>query len=648
MKIHYKDFNNVTTKIPKKVGVVYIDNRYICVGQGIHAMIHDNYFNFLNEERKKNNLPPLSLKKFEKIRKNSSPIFWGDTVYIRPENIKHALTADKLLRDRDFEFFKTKHKVRFMWASNPDVRKALLDLGEAYRLNYPPRTSSAIEEFILNSKVAIKNVPIYYYCKEMGTRYLSFDEFQKLDKLDDEKLFLTLDEIRNYSGLKNSLDCPEIDFFMIDRKKFSNSNFTNISRENIRRQYSDILTQFKNAVKTNFQKDDVKNIDWRNTMLNLLTNNFDGEDNEKREEDYVNLSPEYSKRVLWLPGARISDRKIIYDSNYEEKTFEKDSELERLCSHEEIVKGLIRSKEQDILKGKIKSINIAYVPESLSKRIIKPGRREVFLMEIGYKNKSEVRVIRMQKQGMKEFLEQGYDYEESMLLSEDRAKYIVDRNKACRVLGMNLFPGEFLSGKLEETFQEKKISSHYYDRQYIFGEATDKLEQEIYHIKYGNKRFSNEFARLLGVAAACNMILGRCDESKAVFFDDGDEILQLDVNGMPKQIIVSDFTGSFNDCDSPLERFSVSYALPINLRFKTMNIPAKKEFISSYCNGFLFNFLKIQDSFKNNSSKYKNYFKNRNYIRDDCNLELKWNKVLERLSSTDPYKIVREIENYVD
>jgi hypothetical protein len=81
--------------------------------------------------------------------------------------------------------------------------------------------------------------------------------------------------------------------------------------------------------------------------------------------------------------------------------------------------------------------------------------------------------------------------------------------------------------------------------------------------RYAEAEFAQRFARLLGRAAAPNLIVGRCDPQGNSFFDDGDEVLIEDATGLPLEIIVADHTGTFSDYLSPLQRFSAEYGRPV-------------------------------------------------------------------------------------
>ena len=64
--------------------------------------------------------------------------------------------------------------------------------------------------------------------------------------------------------------------------------------------------------------------------------------------------------------------------------------------------------------------------------------------------------------------------------------------------------------------------------------------------------FCRRFARLLGEAAAPDLITGRCDMHGHCLFDDGDEIV-IRTSDMPAEIILAEQPGTFRSYRQPLE-----------------------------------------------------------------------------------------------
>ena len=89
----------------------------------------------------------------------------------------------------------------------------------------------------------------------------------------------------------------------------------------------------------------------------------------------------------------------------------------------------------------------------------------------------------------------------------------------------------------------------FFDRRYVPGIVSDKIPLTYYK----RKGFVALLARLLGIAAAASLVLGRASfRSGEIFFDDGDEVIQLDAEGLPERLIISETTGSFADSTTPI------------------------------------------------------------------------------------------------
>ena len=113
------------------------------------------------------------------------------------------------------------------------------------------------------------------------------------------------------------------------------------------------------------------------------------------------------------------------------------------------------------------------------------------------------------------------------------------------------------------------IWSPYFERDYIRGMATDKIPPQ----RLADAAFASRLARLLGQAAAPNMIVGRCDLQGRVVFDDGDEVVIENEAGLPVEIVVADQTGTFADYRTDLEHFAAEYAEPVNRRLPLLADP---------------------------------------------------------------------------
>ena len=257
-----------------------------------------------------------------------------------------------------------------------------------------------------------------------------------------------------------------------------------------------------------------------------------------------------------------------------------------------------------------------------------------------------VRILRMQKWGIREHLDENKDLLRAIMEAEDYTDYILDRRLGCRQLGMNL-PPRIFTRKITERYRGARreyegqmIWSTYFERDYLVGIATDKIPR----LRYLNTLYALQFAALLGRTAATNIIVGRINLQNRVLFDDGDEIVIEDESGMPLDIIVADHTGTFVDYTSPLEAHAAAYAAPVNRR--TPFTPNHEAVADAYTTAFLERFTHIQQEYRKRKRAFDTLFKHRR--RDEHgSFAYRWERVLDRLNRTDGETLVAAIRRHI-
>jgi hypothetical protein len=342
-------------------------------------------------------------------------------------------------------------------------------------------------------------------------------------------------------------------------------------------------------------------------------------------------------QIQWLPGGRIKNGELAFDEVFEEDEQDPCQEKAR-----EFLYNLVREF------GDIEYVNIGNVVNSLSRRNPGRGRREVYLAVLKRHGHPEeiVRVIRMQKWGVQQHLDDKRDLLQAMFRSDEYTEYVLDRRFACRYLGMNI-PREISSRKICERYTgpgpgpaDGLIWSPYFERAYVAGIATDKMPKE----RFQRPGFALALAQLLGRAAASNMIVGRCDYAQATLFDDGDEVVIEDQEGMPVEIVVADQTGTFADFDQPLERRAATYADPVNRRVEFLGDP--EGFAKVYLDAFVERFLCIQEKYRRRRKAFETLFKVRPFKDYGCFAD-RWKHVLERLDRSDPHELAAIIRRHL-
>ena len=561
-----------------------------------------------------------------------------------PENMRLAYQADEWLQERV-----AKHRIKFLHVLHPKVREAIKKRGECWRITPLPTTREQMQAMIAASRVCIGGREIYYYNAASGTRFLTYQEFADLGSLDPPALAEHLTEIRNHAGQPNALGYPEVAFFMADnsfsKADFAAYDFLHLSRESLTEAYERLRAGFQSAVPAPFRRDDLTDAEWRSRMYAALIGETDQASSEVK---LLGLGSEFFMAVQWLPGGRIKNGKLYLDSIFQTAAQTDDPELRSQC--DEAVRHLIDHFLNDY--DDLQYINIARVIDRLSVsegRRKNSGRRAVYIAEIKPLDRPSAIVshIRMQKFGVAERLNDPKDpkpLDVAIYQSEEYTEYILDRWLGCRQLGMNL-PPRLSCGRIVEPVSLKNgasvpVRSPYFVRDYVFGVATDKLPGH----RFENEEFALHFARLLGRAAAVNMIVGRCDEDGGVLFDDGDEMALEDDHGLPVEIVVADHTGSFRDYQGELAQYAKDYAAPMTRRLEHVACP--DEFCEAYLASFVQKFAEVQQEFRNHRQVYEQRFAHK--PRDvQGSFAYRWECVLARMDRADPQELAGLIREHL-
>jgi hypothetical protein len=623
-------------KLKSRIGTLFPRARTLVTLPGIHATQRMAYIATINAERKTSDLPPLSdEEEMVEWQQSVDLIMDENTVLIRPdpENMPLAFEADELLQE-----LVSKRQIKFLNAMNDRVRQAIKERGENWRIAPWPRSPDEMKRMILSSFTPIGGRSIYYYSHLCGTRYLTYQQFAELGNLPDSELIAHLLEIRNFSGRYNRMGRPEISFFAT-HGKFSHDDFpqcdsSRMTATNVRHCFETMKLHFSQAVRPELIEDNPEHTEWRNLMFSALI----GQDEQTVPEEIImGMGSEFFMQIEWLPGGRIEEGELLFDSVFEEHD-------RTLC--DEKARGFIFNFVREF--GDIEYVNVGRIIGSLSHRPTSSGRRDVYVAEIKQRRADRplIRVLRMQKWGIQEHLEEQKDLLTAIMQAEEYTDYILDRRLGCRQLGMNL-PHRNTTRKISERYhgtrheyEGQTIWSTYFEREYIPGMATDKIPRS----RFLDPKYSLKFADVLGRAAAPNIIVGRMNLSDQVLFDDGDEVLLEDEAGIPKDILVSDHTGTFTEYMNPLEQQAAGYAAPINRRLAFIACP--KEVTSTYVESFMERFIYIQQEYRKRKRAFDTLFKHR--LRDEQgSFAYRWERVLDRLNRTDPTTLADRIRRNI-
>jgi len=614
----------------RRVGLVFLADRNlvkenaVVTGERTHGLAFDSFIAYLNQERASLGKPSVTESERNSIASNSVDIILDKNILIRPDPCRMdlALKADTVLQE-----IAPKPKIKYLGALDENVRLAIKQQGECYRISPLPRTTQEQINEILGSILSINTKVRYYYNRWAGVRLLTYDEFSKLENLEIGERGACLEEILGYSKMKNSKGNPAVGFFMA--KGFCRENFEKTFDFDI------LKERFYDAVQPEFRRDDYADPVWRKAMVESLLKKTPQE--VIPEEVHLGLCPEFYMHIEWLPGAKIEQGRLVtFDPIFNQN----DEEARAVC--DEKVKGFILNFLMEY--SQIEYVNIGRVIESLCKRVKMPGRRGVYIaaIKIPEKNEEIVKVIRLQKYGVKEYIEEGKH--EPAREAANYRQWVKDRYFGCERLGMKVLP--MRTGEVAERYNGGIILTGYFERSYIDGIATDKVHPS----KYKNKGYSLALAKLLGEYAVLNMVVGRVDLAGRVLFDDGDEVIVEDENRLPKEIVLAAVTGSFRDYDCTeklcpsLERFAAEYAGPVNRRVNV--VPDAKAFADCYIESFVKRFKQLQEEYRNNGNAFDTLFSGR--IHDpNGSIDYRWEQMLRRLENTDVERLGEEIRKNI-
>lgn len=633
---------NSEGKLVSRIGTVFPHSRTLVTLPGIHAMQRREYLDYLNRKCELEGREFMSADQ-EHLEWNGAVdlIFEDRAILIRPDpdNMRLAFEADEFLQE-----IVPKQRINFLGVLNEKVRTAIKKRGDWWRITPLPKSADDMKQMIRDSRIKLDNDEIYYYSKTTGVRYLTCGDFDELGKLGDESLRDHLIEIQKSSATVNAHGYPEIAFFAADRSMtkaaFAGHDFGKMDTHSLRNVFETLNGRFRDAVEPELRDDDPERAEWRNGMIAALF----GEENETvPEETLLGLSPEFFMQIEWLPGGCIEEGELVLDFCMEKPRDEDGKEIQKLADErpQKFIFNFVREY------GNLEYVNIGRVIGSLSRRPAFYGRRGVYVAVLKLQGSAReiVSIIRLQKYGVREYLEEGRPLLDAMLRSEEYTEYVLDRRLGCRQLGMNL-PHRVTAKKINERYvagdgHEFSIWTPYFERDYIRGIATDKVPP----CRFENDEFALQFAHLLGRAAAPNIIVGRFDLGGHPLFDDGDEVLVEGARRMPGDIVVADHTGTFNNYLSPMADFASEYAGPINRRAEYLSNP--RTFAEVYLRAFVERFSRIQDDYRKRKKAFDTLFKYR--PRDEAgSFAYRWEKTLERLDATDPRELAKRIREHIE
>ena len=628
-----------------RIGTMFLNTLGLVTKRGVHAMQRVMWLDALNEARAADGLNPLTPEEEEKeLELSVDLIFTDNHILIRPdpERMDLALRADEELQK-----MVSKRKIRFLNTNSAKVRAALCGRGENWRMARHPISQTDMAELIEKSKVPICERPIYYYNRATGTRYITASSYEEIARLDDAAFRRQVKEVVAGLNKRNRLGQLEVDFFPSTtpievRNALKQLDVDKLSDAMLRKTIESIELDWRMSLPSELREETVKNFEWRNAMCRVITRQ-PNETAAEEQELISGIAPEFYRQIEWLPGARIDRGEVIFDEIYAEAARTQDPDLASLCDMR--VKSLIFNLTR--LFGAIDYINVGRIARSLARKPVEGNRRgSVYIVQ--YRDTGSLApniiMIRFQKWGVAERLDEGKDLMQAMLESDEYSDYILDRRLMCRQLGMNL-PVRIGYGHFTEKYHGHNqyngvaVRTAYFVRPYVRGEATDKIAPA----KFRNPAFALEFAKLMGEAAAVDLIVGRSSSTThEILFDRNYEIIQMGDDGLPASLMVTDHAGSFTNYEQELDEFVASYADVVKRRKEFVTDYAA--FADAYVDAFAVRVAAIQAAYRERKKAFDGLFEDRPFDTNGSGA-YRWARALARLDRAEPEalkKILRE------
>jgi hypothetical protein len=643
-KIFAKDADG---NLVSRIGTLFLRTPGLVTQRGVHAMQRMAWIAEINRERAEAGRPPLSENEAaDELADSVDLIFTDDCVLIRPDPARMdlAFKADDVLQT-----LVSKRRIRFLNTHSAKVRDALRARGENWRMARPPLSAEEMDSLLARARVAIGCGRIYWYNSRTGTRLVTAGSCSDVAALGPEAFRAQVAELA--SGIKsyNRLGQPEIGFFPPSLSPDVKNAFKAIDPEapdaDLRAAFDRAAQLYRAALPANLRVETAANFDFRNEMCAALTSG-PNETAAAEGELIHGISPEFHRQIEWLPGARVVEGRLIFDPLFDEAARTQDPELLEVCDQR--VRAIIFNMLR--LFGTVEYVNVGRIARSLARRPV-AGQRRGSVYIVQYKETGSpaerLYIIRFQKWGIAEHLDEGKSLLQSMLEANEYADYILDRRLACRQLGMNL-PHHVGFGQFTEKYSGDNeyrgttVRAYYYVRSYIPGVASDKVPPE----RFRNPAFAKAFATLMGRAAALDMIVGRAaTETGELIFDQVHEVLIPGADGIPENVVVTDHAGSFVKYKDPLEKLAPAYANAVRRREKFVGDYAA--FAKAYVAAFERQLADTQAEYRARRRAFDELFVHRPYDVAGSGA-FRWSCVLKRLDECDPAAVAAALERAIE
>ena len=624
-----------------RIGTMFFRTPGLVTKKGVHAMQRVMWLDELGKDH-----PLTPAEEDAEIAESVDLIFTEHHVLIRPNPDRMDLA---FRADEELQKMVSKRVIRFLNTNSAKVRAALRERGENWRMARQPISQDDMADLIAKSRVSVDNLPVYYYNHATGTRFITASGYAEVEKLPADAFRRQVAEVVSGLNKRNRLGRPEVDLFPPStppdiRRAFKDLKPDSLDDAALKAACDKIMIAWRMSLPADLREETSANFEWRNEMCHALTRGPNETDAE--EQDLVaGIAPEFYRQIQWLPGARIDRGEVIFDAVYDEAARTQDPELLALCDNR--VKSFLFNTTR--LFGAIDYINIGRIANSLARHPLEGSRRgNAYILQYRETGAAEPRVqmIRLQKWGVAERLDEGKDLLQAIVESDEYSDYILDRRLMCLQLGMNL-PHKLGYGHFTEKYRGNNqyngvaVRSAYFVRTYVPGVASDKIPPA----KYRNPAFAMRFADLMGEAAALDMVVGRRDSmSRSPIFDQYYEVVRLGDDGLPAEIRVTDHAGSFVEYERLYVEYVADYAAVVARRRTFVSDFAG--FAATYVEGFRRRLVATQASYRARRKAFDNLFIDRPYDTNGSGA-YRWACALRRLDECDPEAVAAALKKAI-
>ena len=628
-------------RLLSRIGTMFFRTPGLVTQGRAHVMQRMLWLETLSGER------PLTAEEEEaELAESVDLVFTEDLVLIRPNPDRMDLA---FRADEELQKMVSKRVVRFLNTDSAKVRAALRERGENWRMARQPISQDDMADLIAKSRTAIDNLPIYYYNHATGTRYFTASGFAEVERLPADAFRRQVAEIVSGLGARNRMGRPEVDLFPPSlpigvRQAFKGLKVDAMDDAALREECARLALEWRMALPADLREETSANFEWRNEMCHTLTRG-PNETAAEEQELVAGIAPEFYRQIEWLPGARIDRGEVIFDPIFDEAARTQDPELLAICDNR--VKSFLFNTTR--LFGAVDYINIGRIAKSLARHPVAGSRRgNVYILQYRETGADEAKVymIRLQKWGVAERLDEGKDLLQAIVETDEYSDYILDRRLMCRQLGMNL-PRKLGYGHFTERYRGNNryngvaVRTAYFVRTYVPGMASDKIPPSKFH----NPAFATRFASLMGEAAALDMVVGRrSSTTNSPLFDQNYEVLALGDDGLPAEIRVTDHAGSFTEYERPYVDYVADYAAPVVRRRSFVTDFAA--FASAYVEGFKRRLEETRNAYLARRRAFDNLFADRPYDTKGSGA-YRWSCALKRLAGCDPSAVASALREAI-